>query len=284
MPSDPLRIDSHHHFWRYSAKEYSWIDDSMRVLRRDFLPEHLQEEMGRSGVKGAISVQARQTVEETQWLLDFAERHPYVLGVVGWAPLVLPNVESVLEKLAPRKKLRGVRHVVQGEPDDRFLLRDDFNAGIRKLAPFGLVYDILIYERHLPVAIEFVDRHPKQRFVLDHIAKPRIRDGALSPWRENLRELAKRPNVYCKLSGVVTEADYKKWTESQIRPYMDAALAAFGARRMMFGSDWPVCLAATSYQEWLVIVFRAIGKLSQAEQARVMGETAVEAYGLEIPK
>jgi L-fuconolactonase len=284
MQTAPLRIDSHHHFWRYSAAEYGWIDDSMRALRRDFLPEHLRAEIERSGVRGAVSVQARQSIEETKFLLDFADQHDFLLGVVGWAPLVDPGVERIIEKLAARKKLHGLRHVVQGEPDNRFILRDDFNAGVAKLSQFGLVYDILIYERHLPYAIQFVDRHPKQRFVLDHIAKPRIKDNALSPWRENLRELAKRQNVYCKLSGVATEADYRNWTEAQIHPYIETALEAFGARRMMFGSDWPVCLAATTYGDWLGIVTRAIRRLSETEQARVLGETAVEAYGLEIKK
>lgn len=273
-----MRIDSHQHFWRYTAAEYGWIDDSMKKLRRDFLPADLQRELEPSSIAGAISVQARQTLAETEWLLDLADRHAFLLGVVGWVPLADPKVTTILEKLAGRKKLRGVRHVVQAEPDDGFLLRDDFNAGVRALARFGLVYDILIYERHLPYAIQFVDRHPNQRFVLDHIAKPRIRDGLVSPWRENLRELARRGNVYCKLSGVVTEAEFTGWTEAQIRPYIDAALEAFGPRRVMFGSDWPVCLAATTYSGWFDVVRRAVGKLPESEQARVFGGTALEAY------
>jgi L-fuconolactonase len=281
MPELP-RVDSHHHFWRYSAAEYGWIDDSMAALRRDFLPEHLIAEMKRAGVHAAVSVQARQSVEETEWLLDFAERHSFLAGVVGWVPLASPKVDAILERLAKRPKLVGVRHVVQAEPDDRFLLRSDFNAGIEKLARYDMVYDILIFERHLPYAIQFVDRHPRQRFVLDHIAKPRIRDGVISPWRENLRALARRPNVYCKLSGVVTEADFKKWTEAQIRPYLDAALEAFGPKRILFGSDWPVCLAAIEYPSWVTTVRRAIAKLSEPEQVRILGGTAIEAYGLEV--
>jgi L-fuconolactonase len=278
MPAE--RVDSHHHFWEYTAAEYGWIDDSMRALRRDFLPQHLEAEIRRAGVTGVVSVQARQTVQETEWLLDLADRNRFVWGVVGWAPLASPDIGKVLGQFVRRKKLRGIRHVVQGEPDDRFLLREDFNRGVRALLRDRLVYDILIYERHLPYAIQFVDKHPKQVFVLDHIAKPRIRDGAISPWRENLRELARRPNVYCKLSGVVTEADYKRWTESRIRPYIDTALEAFGPKRLMFGSDWPVCLVAVNYPDWLTIVTRAIGKLSESEQARVLGGTAMETYNL----
>jgi L-fuconolactonase len=276
------RVDAHHHFWRYNPAEYGWIDHSMSVLRRDFLPEHLCPELQGAGFHGAISVQARQSLEETEWLLDLAESHPLLLAVVGWVPLLSPELEPALERLAARPKLRGVRHVVQSEPDDRFLLRDDFNAGISKLEPYGLVYDILIYERQLPAAIEFVDRHPRQRFVLDHIAKPRIRDGALSPWRDRLFEIARRPNVYCKLSGIVTEADFHLWTEAQIRPFLDATLDAFGPQRILFGSDWPVCLAAASHHDWLATVERAIAALSDSEQARILGGTALEAYSLEV--
>src|SRR5260221_2386942 len=180
------RIDSHQHFWKYSAEEYGWIDDSMAALRRDFLPTDLQATMAAAGVDGAISVQARQSIEETEWLLDMAESNDFLVGVVGWAPLSDPNIHKILGCLATRPKLKGIRHIVQSEPDDRFLLREDFNRGVRALLEHDLTYDILIYERHLPVAIEFVDRHPQQRFVLDHIAKPRIRDGAISPWRERL--------------------------------------------------------------------------------------------------
>ena len=258
------RIDSHQHFWKYSAEEYGWIDDSMAALRRDFLPADLQETLSAAGVDGAISVQARQSIEETEWLLDLAESNEFLVGVVGWVPFVDPDIHKILSCLATRKKLKGIRHIVQSEPDDRFLLREDFNRGVRALLEHDLTYDILIYERHLPVAIEFVDRHPKQRFVLDHIAKPRIRDGATTPWRENLHELARRQNVWCKLSGVATEADFTTWTEAQLRPYIDVALEAFGPKRIMFGSDWPVCLAAISYAGWLAIAERAMGGFSDA--------------------
>ena len=266
-------VDSHHHFWKYSVEEYGWLDESMASLRRDFLPSDLREVLTACGVDGAVSVQARQSLEETAWLLDMAEQHNFILGVVGWVPLADPGVAGILEQVASRKKLKGVRHLVQGEPDDRFLLRDDFNRGISALAAHDLVYDILVFERQLPAAIEFVDRHPKQRFVLNHIAKPRIRDGAISPWRENLRELARRENVYCKISGVATEADIRAWTAAQLRPYIDAALEAFGPRRVMFGSDWPVCLAAIPYLDWLMMV-------SASEGEWILGRTAELVYCL----
>jgi L-fuconolactonase len=252
----------------------------MAVLRRDFLPADLQAEIRDAGVGGVISVQARQSIEETEWLLDLAARHEFIRGVVGWAPLTDPRVEGALGPLSARPKLRAVRHILQSEPDENYVLREDFNAGIGVLERFGLSYDILIFERHLPQTIRLVDRHPNQVFVLDHIAKPRIREQALSPWRENLSELARRENVYCKLSGLVTEAHYQNWTEESLQPYIDTVLEAFGPRRVMFGSDWPVCLLAASYAQWLGIVSKAIAGLSAAERARILGETAIEAYKL----
>jgi L-fuconolactonase len=276
-------IDTHHHFWNYTAQEYGWIDDSMAALRRDFLPADLRSALSAAGVDAAISVQARQSLEETEWLLGMADQNKFLAGVIGWVPLLEPGVGAILECYTGHAKLKGVRHIVQGEADDRFLLRDDFNRGIREVTARKLVYDILIYERHLPVAIEFVDRHPRQRFVLDHIAKPRIRDGSFEPWNANLRQLARRENVFCKLSGVATEADFRNLTpanRSQLRPYMDAALEAFGPRRIMFGSDWPVCLAAMPYADWLGMVHDAIGGLSESEREWILGKTAEQAYAL----
>jgi L-fuconolactonase len=256
------------------------MDDSMAALRRDFLPHHLAAELGASNVAGAVSVQARQSLEETAWLLGFARSHHFILGVVGWAPLADPRLHEILAPLAADRKLVGVRHVIQGEPDDDFILREDFNAGIRALRPLGLRYDILILARHLPQTIRFVDRHPDQVFVLDHIAKPRIRERILSPWRENILELARRPNVYCKLSGLVTEADPADWTPAGLAPYIDTVLEAFGPRRLMFGSDWPVCLLGVTYSRWLAVVLEALSGLSVAERQRICSATAAEAYGL----
>jgi L-fuconolactonase len=200
---------------------------------------------------------------------------------VGWVPLVSPDIRDHLSVYARRPKLKAVRHVLQDEPDDNYALRDDFNRGISLLKEFGLRYDILIFERHLPQAIQLVDRHPDQRFILDHVAKPRIREKQLSPWRENLLRLAKRQNVYCKISGMVTEADHRTWTPPQLRPYLDVALDAFGSRRLMFGSDWPVCLLACGYRRWFQIVKEFASKLTPDEQDRLFEKTAIEAYGLE---
>ncbi|MCU1234213.1 MAG: amidohydrolase 2 [Candidatus Solibacter sp.] len=276
-----MMIDAHHHLWKYSTAEYGWISPEMRVIKRDFLPEDLEKLMHYFGIEGTVAVQARQSLEETNWLLDLAAKHPLIRGVVGWVPLTDgAGVKKHLEKYAGNKKLRGVRHVIQDEPDPRFILRRDFSEGVRELRAFGLRYDILIFERHLPAAIEFVDRHPNQTFVLDHIAKPRIKDKVISPWDRNMRELAKRQNVYCKLSGMVTEADPKNWTPEGLQPYIDVVLSAFGPRRVMYGSDWPVMLLAGDYARWFGTVQNAIGKLSKAEQDRIMGGTAAEAYGI----
>jgi L-fuconolactonase len=273
-------IDAHHHFWRYNVQDFGWIDEAMRVIRRDFLPADLAKTIRAAGVDGVVSVQARQSLEETRWLLELAGGNPFVRGVVGWVPLISPEVEKILGELAANPKLRAVRHVLQGEADEFYMLREDFNHGIAALRGHGLVYDILIFERHLPQTIELVDRHPQQVFVLDHVAKPRIKEGLVEPWRKNIQELARRPNVYCKISGMVTEADYANWTEVQLRPYVETVLEAFGPQRLMFGSDWPVCLVACDYARWINLVRGWIGKLSAGEQARILGETAVEAYEL----
>jgi L-fuconolactonase len=275
----PLKLDSHQHFWKYSDAEYGWIDDP--VLRRDFLPENLHKELRAAKIDGSISVQARQTIGETEWLLSLADQYKFLKGVVGWVPLTSPSVEGDIEKFASRKKLRAVRHVIQDEKDDRYILRDDFNAGVSLLDKHGLAYDILIFDRHLPYAIQFVDRHPKQRFILDHIAKPRIREAAVLPWRDNLREIAKRPNVWCKISGVVTEADHKHWTEAQLRFYIDTTIEAFTPKRVMFGSDWPVCLEATTYKDWSSLMHRATQQFSLEERASIFGGNAAEAYKIE---
>ncbi|MGA3185659.1 MAG: amidohydrolase family protein [Bryobacteraceae bacterium] len=271
-----MRLDSHQHFWKYSDAEYGWIEDP--ALRRDFLPEDLHKVLRASKIDGSVCVQARQTTGETEWLLALAAEYPFLKGVVGWVPLTSATVEGDLEKYAANKKLKAVRHVVQDEKDDRYILREDFNAGVSLLDKHGLAYDILIFDRHLPYAIQFVDRHPKQRFILDHIAKPRIREGVVMPWRDNLREMAKRPNVWCKVSGVVTEADHKHWTEAQLRFYIDTAIDAFGPKRIMFGSDWPVCLSATTYKGWNDLMHRAAQQLSSDERAAIFGGTAAEAY------
>ncbi|HXF26044.1 MAG TPA: amidohydrolase family protein [Bryobacteraceae bacterium] len=276
----PIKIDAHQHFWKYSPEEYGWIDDSMKTLRRDFLPGDLHKEIGAAGIDGVISVQARQTLEETKWLLDLAEQNEFIRGIVGWVPLIAPNVSDTLAPMAGHLKLKAVRHVLQGETDDLYMLGEDFNRGIRSLRQFGLAYDVLIFERHLPQTIQFVDRHPAQVFIVDHVAKPRIRERVLSPWRENIRELAKRPHVYCKISGMVTEADFQTWTEQDLRLYLETVLEAFGPKRLMFGSDWPVCLVASGYGTWFELVSRFLASCAEAERDQILGGTAIEAYKL----
>lgn len=273
-------IDAHHHLWRYSPRDYGWITPDMEVLQRNFLVADLESEMRTAGVEGSIAVQARQSLKETQWLLDLAERSTCILGVVGWIPLTASSLPAVLKKLEGRGQLKGVRHVIQDEPDDDFILRRDFNEGIATLLSMDLVYDILIHERHLPQTITFVKQHPSQMFVLDHLAKPRIRDGVMEPWKENLKRLAENENVFCKLSGMVTEADWAKWTLEGLRPYLDAALEAFGAERLMAGSDWPVCLLASTYKQWWSALHEWCSGLRQAQSEEILGGTARRVYKL----
>lgn len=252
----------------------------MSTLRRDFMPNDLQAEINAAGIDGVVSVQARQTIEETAWLLELAKEHAFMKGVVCWVPLDSPDVVRHLERFAADAKFKGVRHVLQDERDENFMLRKSFNVGIDALRAFDLVYDILILDRQLSQIIEFVDHHPEQVFVLDHLAKPRIRDGVLEPWRTNIRELARRENVFCKVSGAPAQADWALWTEAQLRPYIETALEAFGARRLMFGSDWPVCLVASTYSRWTQTVQEFAALLSPHEQRRIFGATATEVYHL----
>lgn len=275
------RIDSHHHLWQYSELEFGWISDQMQPLRRDFLVSDLTAELAAAGVQGTVAVQARQSLEETRWLLQCAGECPGIRGVVGWAPLASPDFERELEELVTHPRLKGLRHVLQDEPDDRFMLGDGFNRGIEALSGANLVYDILIYERHLPIAAQFVDRHPDQLFVLDHLAKPLIRKQQLDPWRENVRQLASRPNVSCKVSGMVTEADWQRWSIDDLRPYFETALQCFGPERLLAGSDWPVCLLGTSYSRWWQTLAELAGELSTSEQEAILGGNAMRIYRLE---
>ncbi len=275
-----MLIDAHHHFWQYNPGEYGWIDENMKILRKDFLPPDLKSTLDHTGIDGVISVQARQSIEETAWLLELASKNPFILGVVGWLPIASDRFQRELEKFEGNPQLVALRHVIQSEADDNFILRADFNKGISLLKKYNLAYDILIYERQLPQTIRFVDKHPNQLFVLDHIAKPLIAKRKISPWKENMLELAKRDNVYCKISGMVTEAEYTNWSEDQLLPYFDAALDSFKPDRLIFGSDWPVCLLGIGYKQWADIVGKIISGLSRDEQASIMGKNARKAYKL----
>jgi len=273
-------IDSHHHLWQYTEKDYPWMSDKMDILRRDYVLNDLAAVTQAAGVTGTVAVQARQTEQETAWLLELAGKSDLIRGVVGWAPLINPGVSEYLERAAENPKLKGMRHVLHDEADDLYMLRDDFNAGVAQLSRFGLRYDILIFEKHLPQTLQFIDRHPSQIFIVDHIAKPKIAAQEMEPWRQRMNDVALRPNVYCKLSGMVTEARWNGWMESDLRPYTDAVLEAFGAKRVMFGSDWPVLSLVASYTRWVDVVKSAIADLSADEQQSILAGTAREAYGL----
>ena len=276
-----MRVDAHQHFWQYTSQEFGWINDPMAAIRQDFLPADLLPLLDEAGIAATVAVQARQSLAETKWLLELADAQPRIAGVVGWVPLVDPNVEHILETLCKNPKLKGVRHVLQGEPDE-YMARDDFNSGIAMLRRHSLTYDVLILERQLPAAIRFVDKHPEQPMVLDHIAKPLIAAHELEPWRTRIREIAQRPHVFCKLSGMVTEADFRNWTIEQLEPYVETVLDAFGPERLLFGSDWPVCTVASTYDRWISVVKQWIAGLSANEQEMILGGNAQQFYGLNV--
>jgi L-fuconolactonase len=277
-----VRIDAHQHFWHYTPEEYGWIGPEMAVLQKDHLPDDLAVMAAPLGIGGTVAVQARKTLEETQWLLDLAEEHQLVKGVVGWVDLRSPRVGEQLERFCASPYFRGVRHVVQDEPNDRFMLQPDFLAGLEVLADHQITYDILIFPKHLPVACQVVERFPNQAFVLDHIGKPFIKDGTLEPWATDLKRLARYPNVTCKVSGMVTEADWQLWRPADLWPYMDIVFEAFGPERIIFGSDWPVCTVAGAYDEVAEVVESYVDYLSEDERAAIWGGTAAEFYGLEL--
>ena len=273
-------VDSHQHFWKYDAVEYGWIDDSMAGLKRDFLPADLKPLLEANGFDGCVAVQARQSLEETRWLLELAAENAFVMGVVGWVDLRGEDLPEVLAGLGGEKKLVGVRHIVQGEPDDEFVLREDFKRGIGRLKEFGLTYDVLVYPRQLKAATKLVREFDEQPFVLDHIAKPLIGEGVMEPWATDVRELARSGNTMCKLSGMVTETKWKSWKEEDFRPYLDVVMEAFGAGRVMIGSDWPVCTLSGEYDETVGVVKRYVERLTETERKAVMGGNCARFYGL----
>ena len=276
-----MTIDAHQHFWHYSAAEYPWIGPGMERLARDYLPADLEAVTRPLAVGGSIAVQARQSLAENRWLLELAAANPLILAVVGWVDLRGASVADALATLAADPKFVGVRHVVQDEPDPRFLLGDDFLGGLRTLHQFGLTYDLLVFPHQLPAAVELAGLLPEQPFVLDHLAKPPVKTGELGGWEQDLRALARHDNVCCKLSGLVTEADWADWKPDDFSRSLEVALEAFGPDRLMAGSDWPVCLLAAEYAEVWDIVDRAIAQLSAAEQAAIRGGTASRFYGLQ---
>jgi len=275
-----MKIDSHQHFWRYDAVRDAWITDSMAVLKRDFLPEQLAPELSANGMDASIAVQADQSENETTFLLGLAEENPRIAGVVGWVDLRSTDVGQRLEHFSHFPKLRGFRHIAQSEPDDRFLVQEQFVAGVAQLRTFGFTYDILIYPKQLPAAIELAARLPEQRFVVDHLAKPEIKGTKTAPWAAQIKNIAQNKNVFCKLSGLVTEADWKRWKADDFKPYLDVIFEAFSPERLMFGSDWPVCLLAATYRQVKQLIADYVEGFSRSDQQNIFGGNAIRFYGI----
>ena len=274
-----MRIDTHQHYWRFDPVRDSWITADMRVLQRDFLPADAMPLLAAAGMDGVVAVQASQSETETEFLLALAVEHEIIRGVVGWVDLRAPDLRERLARWSGNPWLKGFRHIAQSEPDD-FLARPEVIAGIEQLGVAGFTYDILIYPRQLAAAEHLVARCPGVSFILDHCAKPAIASGEIAEWRTGLAALARHPNVTCKLSGLVTEADWRTWNDAALEPCLDAAADAFGAGRLMFGSDWPVCLLAAEYEAVVAVVTRWAERLTPSERASVFGGTAQAVYGL----
>ncbi len=275
-----MTIDSHQHFWKYDPVKHAWIDDEMAVIRKDFLPSDLKKVYDENAVDGCVAVQADQTLAETDFLLHLAESNNFIKGVVGWVDLKDSEVDGILERYHSHKKIKGWRHIVQGEADHNFLIRPDFLNGISYLEKYDYAYDILIFPHQLGATLEFVKKFPNQKFVIDHMAKPYIKDGFFDGWAVLMKEIAKHENVFCKMSGMITEADYKQWSAEQLHSYMLLVLEAFGPERIMFGSDWPVSLVAGNYTQVKNVVTDFITSLSTPEQNAIMGANAIDFYNL----
>jgi L-fuconolactonase len=276
-----MNIDSHQHFWRYDAARDTWITDAMQAIKRDFLPPDLAAEMNANRIDASIAVQTAQSEDDTRFLLDLAEEDKRIAGVVGWVDLQSPELEQRLKYFSKYRKLRGFRHVAQAEPDNRFLVRPEFAAGIARLKEFGFTYDILIFPRQLPAAIELVSMFPEQRFVVDHMAKPDVRTRTSTRWSMLMCKLASKPNVSCKLSGLVTEADWYRWSAADFAPFLDTVFQAFGPERLMFGSDWPVCLLAATYAKVKGVLEEYVDRNAAEHKEKIFGGNAIRFYGLE---
>lgn len=274
------KIDCHQHFWKYHPVKDAWITDDMKVIQRDFLPEDLKPLLQEHGIDGCVAIQADQSEEETFFLLELAQNNDFIKGVVGWVDLRGENLESRLEYFAQYPKLKGFRHIVQGETDDNFLLREDFCTGIAHLEKYNFTYDILIFPKHLPVALEFAKKFPNQKMVIDHLAKPDFKQTNFSNWEKGIRQIARCPNVYCKVSGLVTEGDWKHWKTSDFTYCLDVVTEAFGFNRLLFGSDWPVSLLAANYKQSSDIIEHYFSKFTIEEQERIWSGNAIAFYNL----
>jgi len=272
-------IDTHQHFWKYDPVVYDWITEEMSAIRKDFLPIDLAEVLKAEKIETCISVQANQTEAETEWLVKMADENDFIAGVVGWVDLRSNLIEEWLQYFKQYKKLKGFRHVLQGE-EPSFMLQESFLHGISKLNEYGYTYDILIFPHHLEAALQLVKKFPDQRFIIDHIAKPSIKDGKIDEWKADMKTISKQQNVYCKLSGMVTEADWKNWSKENLTPYIDTVVNCFGTDRIMFGSDWPVCLVASSYEKWLNVIKEYFASYTMEEQEKIFSKNAIRFYNL----
>lgn len=277
-----MHIDAHQHFWKYDPEQQDWITDDMSAIRKSFYPGDLKPLLEGHSIDGCVAVQADQTTEENNFLLNLASENDFIKGVVGWVDLQSSEVEQLLEIYTHEPKMKGFRHVVQSEADPKFLLRPDFLRGISKLGQYGYTYDILIFPHQLGAVLEFVRKFPNQKFVIDHLGKPYIKDGLFEGWATLIKAIGTHKNVYCKLSGMVTEADTHSWKPADILPYMEHVLKVFGADRLMFGSDWPVCLLASDYKKVMDLVTDFVAQLSVPEQKNIMGSNAAKFYNLNI--
>jgi L-fuconolactonase len=274
-----MRLDSHQHFWKYDPKRQPWINEEMKVIRKNFLPEDLFPLMEQTQIEGCIAVQADESIRETAFLCDLALEYDFIKGVVGWADLASDDLDKDLDQFADQVKLKGYREVLQSKNVD-YMLRPEFIRGINKLGKRGYTYDILIFANQLEATYHFAKKAPEQPFVINHLAKPKVKLGIWREWKKELSLLAERDYIFCKLSGIITEADWKKWRKEELKVYLDTALELFGPKRLMFGSDWPVCLVAGQYEQVLEIIELFIQPLSQSEKAQIMGGTAMEFYGI----
>jgi L-fuconolactonase len=275
-----MRIDAHQHFWYFDPVRDNWIGDDMRILQKDFLPAQLEPLLQQHGFDGCIAVQADQSEKETSFLLQLADQNDFIKGVVGWVDLQAENLQARLEHYAQAKKLKGFRHIVQAEKDEGFMLRPSFIRGIGLLHQYNFTYDILIYPKHLKYAAALVAKFPHQKFIVDHLAKPLIKKREIESWKRDLKHLAQHENVYCKVSGLVTEGDWHNWKEDDFTAYLEVATEAFGTQRLLYGSDWPVCLVTATYEQQLSIVQKHFETFSVAEQAMIFGANAQRFYNL----
>ena len=275
-----IRIDSHQHFWKYDQMVHSWMNADMKILKRDFLPQDLKPLLDKAGIHGCVAVQASQTEAENDFLLSLASEYNFIEGIVGWVDLQSKDLTDRLHYYSMHPKIKGFRHIIQDEPDLDFMLRPAFLHGISKLQEFGFTYDILIYPKHLPNAFTLAKSFPNQLFVIDHLAKPNIKSQETELWKKGLEKIASLENVHCKISGMVTEADWKSWEKEQFEPYIAIALEAFGIDRLMYGSDWPVCTLAAPYTDAFWIVEDYFSRFSRFEQGKFFGENASTFYNL----